>query len=353
MITGGAGFIGSNFVRRVLAGEMGSVLVLDKLTYAGHRSNLAEWENDDRFEFVQGDICDRDLVRSLLAEHQPEGIVNFAAESHVDRSIDAADVFILTNINGTLALLDEALKYWRDCNKPPGFRFHHISTDEVYGTLGAAGYFTESTPFAPNSPYAASKAGSDHLVRAYHRTYGLPTLITNCSNNYGPYQFPEKLIPLALMNALEGRPIPVYGDGKNVRDWIHVQDHCDAVLAVLAKGRPGETYNVGGESERTNLELLNALFVALNSYTGRTGGRKRGDYQALIEFVADRPAHDRRYAIDASKIKQELGWTPKISLEEGLKQTVGWYIENQEWCELVTKKNYNRERLGIPSLTSS
>lgn len=352
LVTGGAGFIGGNFVHKLLSENVGQVLVLDKLTYAGHRITLAEWESDERYQFFEGDIGDRPLVKRLLTEFRPNAVVNFAAESHVDRSIDGADVFIQTNINGTFVLLDEALKAWQSNGRPTEFRFHHVSTDEVYGTLGATGYFTETTPFAPNSPYAASKAASDHLVRAYHHTYQLPVTITNCSNNYGPYQFPEKLIPLALMNALEGRPIPVYGDGQNVRDWLHVQDHCAAILSVLAHGRLGETYNVGGDSERTNLELLDALFVALESYADQTGGRKREDYQKLIEFVTDRPGHDRRYAIDASKIKRELGWTPKYKLEEGLRQTVGWFIENRAWCEAVTGKNYNRERLGLDTLRS-
>ncbi len=351
LVTGGAGFIGSNFVHTVLAGKLGSVWVLDKLTYAGHRSNLSAWEQDDRFKFVEGDIGDRELVRSLLAEYQPEAIVNFAAESHVDRSIDGADVFILTNINGTFALLDEALKYWQDRGRPSGFRFHHISTDEVYGSLRSSGSFSEATPFAPNSPYAASKASSDHLVRAYHVTHGLPTSITNCSNNYGPYQLPEKLIPLALLNALEGKPVPVYGDGQNIRDWLYVEDHCAAILEVISRGKPGETYNVGGDCERTNLDLLHALFEALKDAKDivreQTDFDTGIDYHSLITFVADRPGHDRRYAVDSSKIRNDLGWTPQLALEAGLRSTVEWYLANLDWCREVKADSSSGRRLGL------
>ena len=353
LVTGGAGFIGGNFVARVLEAELGEVLVLDRLTYAGHRATLRPWEGHPAYRFVQGDIGDRELVRRLLREFQPTYVVNLAAESHVDRSIESAEDFIATNIVGTYVLMDEALSYWLDlpADQARSFRFHHVSTDEVYGSLGTTGAFSELTPYAPNSPYAASKAASDHLVRAYHRTHQLPTTITNCSNNYGPYQFPEKLIPLVLMNALEGKPIPVYGDGLNIRDWLYVEDHCDAILQVLAHGQSGETYNVGGRCEMTNLDLLHALFQCLTEQAElieeHTGGRGDIDYAALIEFVPDRPGHDRRYAIDAGKIQRELGWIPRESLRTGLAKTVTWYITHRDWCGEVLRDNYERQRLGL------
>lgn len=353
LITGGAGFIGRHFVAKVLQEGLGEVLVLDKLTYAGHRANLRQWEGQEGYRFVQGDIGDRAAVHSLITKFRPTYIVNFAAESHVDRSIESADDFIGTNIVGAYVILDEALNYWQGLrgNEAGAFRFHHISTDEVYGSLGATGYFHEATPYAPNSPYAASKASADHLVRAYNRTYGLPTTITNCSNNYGPFQFPEKLIPLALMNALEGRDIPVYGDGRNIRDWLYVEDHCDAILSVLAHGSRGETYNVGGRTEKTNLELLGSLFKALREHAdlirANTDFSTDRDYSQLITFVPDRPGHDRRYAIDCGKIERELGWMPKVDLHSGLSKTVAWYITNLDWCREVTEENYDRQRLGL------
>ena len=359
LITGGAGFIGGNFVAKVLGEELGRVLVLDKLTYAGHRATLRPWEGHPAYRFVQGDIGDRELVRRLLQEFRPTYIVNFAAESHVDRSIESAQDFIETNIVGTYVLMDEALSYWKDLSGDEAreFRFHHVSTDEVYGSLGATGYFTEQTPYAPNSPYAASKAASDHLVRAYHQTHKLPATITNCSNNYGPYQFPEKLIPLALMNALEGKPIPVYGDGLNIRDWLYVDDHCEAILQVLVHGLVGETYNAGGRSEMTNLDLLHTLFQCLEDQADliqeHSDHRLDVNYAALIEFVPDRPGHDRRYAVDTGKIQRELGWTPKESLRTSLTKTVTWYVTHLDWCREVLKDNYDRQRLGSTRRTVS
>ena len=319
LVTGGAGFIGSNFVlSAVAAGE--SVLNLDKLTYAGNRANLAALEGRAGHVFVHGDICDRALVKRLLEEHRPRALVHFAAESHVDRSISGPADFVQTNVVGTFCLLEEARAYWEsDKGARDAFRFLHVSTDEVYGSLGPADpAFSETTPFAPNSPYAASKASADHLVRAYHHTYGLPTLTTNCSNNYGPYQFPEKLIPLMIHQALAEKPLPVYGDGKNVRDWLYVLDHCAAVRRVLERGRPGETYNIGGNSEKMNLDLVQALCRTLDELRPR----RRGAYAELIAFVRDRPGHDRRYAIDASKIRRELGWAPAESFDSGLRKTV-------------------------------
>jgi dTDP-glucose 4,6-dehydratase len=323
LVTGGAGFIGSNFVLSALAATGEPVLVLDKLTYAGNRANLEG--AGARCSFVQGDICDRALVRRLLGEHRPRAIVHFAAESHVDRSIAGPAAFIETNLVGTFSLLEEARAWWGALagDEKARFRFLHVSTDEVYGSLEAsAPAFTEAHAYAPNSPYAASKAGSDHLVRAYHHTYGLPVLTTNCSNNYGPRQFPEKLIPLMITQALAGKPLPVYGDGLNVRDWLYVDDHCDAVRLVLERGRTGETYNIGGRSEKTNLEVVRTLCALLDEARPRAAGR----YAEQIAMVPDRPGHDRRYAIDASKIERELGWRPRESFESGLRKTVGWYL---------------------------
>ena len=352
LITGGAGFIGGNFVAKVLGEGVGEVLVLDKLTYAGHRATLRPWEQHPSYRFVRGNIGDRPLVDRIFKEFRPTAVVNFAAESHVDRSIESADDFIATNILGAHVLMDAALTYWQALpeDEARSFRFHHVSTDEVYGSLGPTGAFTERTPYAPNSPYAASKAAADHLLRAYHRTHQLPATMSNCSNNYGPYQFPEKLVPLALMNALEGSAIPVYGDGQNIRDWLYVDDHCDAILQVLAHGESGETYNVGGNSELTNLELLQALFQALKDQAEliaeHTEFRTDIDYASLIEYVPDRPGHDRRYAIDAGKIRRELGWVPKESFRTGLSSTVAWYIRNLDWCREVLQ-DYGRQRLGL------
>ena len=325
LVTGGAGFIGSNFVLSTLAASGEAIVNLDKLTYAGIQENLAPLQGDARHVFVKGDICDRELVRRLLAAHRPRAILHFAAESHVDRSIEGPADFIQTNVVGTFSLLEETRVWWSvlpDAEKA-AFRFLQVSTDEVYGSLDAsAPAFTESHPFQPNSPYAASKAGADHLVRAYHHTYGLPVLTTNCSNNYGPRQFPEKLIPLMITQALAGKPLPVYGDGLNVRDWLYVEDHCEAIRLVLAKGRAGETYNIGGACEKNNLELVEALCALLDELRPRSRGR----HAELITMVKDRPGHDRRYAIDASLMERELGWRPKESFDSGLRKTVGWHL---------------------------
>jgi dTDP-glucose 4,6-dehydratase len=321
MVTGGAGFIGSNFVLSTLAATGEAIVNLDNLTYAGNLRNLASLREDARHVFVRGDICDRALVRRLLEQHRPRAVVHFAAESHVDRSITGPADFVQTNVVGTFCLLEEAKDYWKKIGDE--FRFLHVSTDEVYGTLGPHDPpFTESTPFAPNSPYAASKAAADHMVRAYRHTYGLPTLTTNCSNNYGPYQFPEKLIPLMIKEALAGKPLPVYGDGANVRDWIYVLDHCEGVRTVLERGRPGETYNLGGNCERRNIDLVRQLCALLDELRPR----KHGRYAELITFVKDRPGHDRRYAIDASKARRELGWQPRETFESGLRHTLQWYL---------------------------
>jgi dTDP-glucose 4,6-dehydratase len=345
LVTGGCGFIGSNFVRHVLQAGGGRVVNLDKLTYAGSASNLADLAGDSRYTFVQGDIGDGALVSELLRKHGIGAVVNFAAESHVDRSIDSPEPFIQTNVVGTMRLLDAARRHWAGLGAAAAsFRFLHISTDEVYGTLGPDDpAFTEETPYAPNSPYAASKAASDHLVRAYHHTYGLPVLTTNCSNNYGPYHFPEKLFPLVILNALEGRPLPIYGDGRQVRDWLYVGDHCRAISLVLERGRPGQTYNVGGLNERDNLGVVRLICSLLDARAPRKDGKP---YAAQIEFVPDRPGHDRRYAINCSKIQAELGWAPRESFETGLAKTVDWFISNREWCAEITAKRYARERLG-------
>jgi dTDP-glucose 4,6-dehydratase len=323
LVTGGAGFIGSNFVLSTLKQTGEPIVNLDKLTYAGSLRNLESLRDDSRHVFVQGDICDRPLVRKLLEQYKPKAIVHFAAESHVDRSIAGPAPFIETNVTGTFSLLEEAKIY---CQAATGFRFVHVSTDEVYGSLGPKdAAFKETSPYAPNSPYAASKAAADHLVRAYHHTYGLPTLTTNCSNNYGPRQFPEKLIPLTIRNALAGKPLPVYGDGKNVRDWLYVDDHCEAVRVVLERGRVGEAYNIGGDCEKTNIEVVNAICAVLDEASPRRNGR----HAELITFVKDRPGHDRRYAMDASKMARELGWKPRDTFESGLARTVRWYMENR------------------------
>ncbi len=346
LVTGGAGFIGSNFVRQWLAEEPSCVVNLDLLTYAGNLDSLAHAAHDPRYHFVHGDICDGPLLGGLLAEYQPRAVVHFAAESHVDRSIDGPAAFVQTNVVGTFRLLEAARQYWARLAEPERsqFRFLHVSTDEVFGSLGPQGKFTETTPYAPNSPYSASKAAADHFVRAYHHTYGLPVLITNCSNNYGPFQFPEKLIPLMILNALEGKPLPVYGDGRQVRDWLYVEDHCRALRTVLAAGTPGEVYNIGGDCERTNLEVVRTIC--------RFVDRSRPDLPhapctSLIRFVPDRPGHDRRYAIDTRKIRTKLGWRPRESFTSGLERTVRWYLENAEWVERVSTGKYRRQRLGL------
>lgn len=335
LVTGGAGFIGANFVRDWIAAVGTPVVNLDKLTYAGNLGNLASLRDDARYIFVKGDINDRALVASVLQQHKPSAIVHLAAESHVDRSIHAPGEFVQTNVVGTFSLLEEARAFWSALAEPAKtqFRFLHVSTDEVYGSLGTADpAFSEATAYAPNSPYAASKAASDHLVRAYHHTYGLPTITTNCSNNYGPFQFPEKLIPLMIRNALEGKPLPVYGDGQQVRDWLHVTDHCAGIRAALHKGRLGETYNIGGNSEKTNLEVVNTLCAILDEKLPN-----HAPHAKLIAYVKDRPGHDRRYAINAMKIKNELGWEPAEKFETGLRKTVAWYLANAEWVSTVQK----------------
>jgi dTDP-glucose 4,6-dehydratase len=353
IVTGGAGFIGSNFVRRAVETTPHRIVVFDALTYAGHLESLDGLVDGDRVRFVRGDIADRDAVRRVFADADPAAVVNFAAESHVDRSIDGPGDFVRTNVNGTFELLEAARARLAGASDAArsAFRFLHVSTDEVYGSLGDTGAFREDTPYAPNSPYSASKASADHLVRAWHETYGLPAVVTNCSNNYGPYQFPEKLIPLMIMNALEGKNLPIYGDGGNIRDWLFVTDHCDAILAALAKGRPGEKYNVGGNSERTNLQVVDALCAALEALRPAASNRAlqvRGleSYAGLKTFVKDRPGHDRRYAIDASKIRRELGFEPKHDFETGLEATVRWYLDNAGWSASVTRGKYERERLG-------
>jgi len=347
LVTGGAGFIGGNFVLRSLAqnSEL-RVVNLDLLTYAGNLDTLKTLEQDERHIFVHGDIGDAELVSHLLAEYSPDGLVNFAAESHVDRSIDGPAEFVRTNVVGTLNLLQCSLDWWKVLPEPQreSFRFLHVSTDEVYGSLGASGAFTETTAYAPNSPYAASKASSDHLVRAFHHTWGFPTLTTNCSNNYGPFQFPEKLIPLILLNALDFKPLPVYGDGLQVRDWLFVHDHVDAISAVLERGVSGEVYNIGGSSERTNLQVVNGICDALDR---RRPDAARGPRRDLVEHVTDRPGHDRRYAIDCSKLSGELGWQPAANFETGLARTIDWYLENTEWIGRVQDGSYQGERLGL------
>ena len=348
VVTGGAGFIGSNFVRHALGRTEARVVVLDKLTYAGNLESLADVSSHPRYAFVQADIADREAVRAAFREHRPSSVVNFAAETHVDRSIDDPASFVRTNVGGAFELLEAARLFLRE-RPSDAFRFLHVSTDEVYGTLGATGAFSETTPYAPNSPYAASKAGADHLVRAYHETYRLPVLLTNCSNNYGPHQFPEKLIPLMILNAVEGRSLPIYGDGGNVRDWLYVEDHCEGILLVLREGTPGQKYNIGGGNERTNLQVVDALGAALEAElpAAKNPALAGRSYAALKTFVPDRPGHDRRYAIDASKIRRELGWTPRHGFEDGLRETVRWYLANRAWCEAVQSGKYRRERLGL------
>lgn len=370
LITGGAGFIGSAVIRHIITNTQDEVVNLDKLTYAGNLESLAEVSDSNRYAFEQVDICNRAEVDRVLAEHQPDAIMHLAAESHVDRSIDGPAAFIETNIVGTYTLLEAARHYWQDLNehRRPNFRFHHISTDEVYGDLaefpsaeatvsspsplagegsGERGrdqqlpLFTETTPYAPSSPYSASKASSDHLVRAWHRTYGLPVLISNCSNNYGPYHFPEKLIPLVVLNALENKPLPVYGKGDQIRDWLYVEDHARALYKVVAKGKPGETYNIGGHNEKQNIEVVQTICDILQELRPQYNS-----YRDLITHVKDRPGHDLRYAIDASKIQRELGWSPEETFETGIRKTVEWYLNNLDWCQRVQDGSYQRERLG-------
>lgn len=346
LVTGGAGFIGSALVRHLIAASDHAVLNLDKLTYAGVLESLDAVSDSPRYRFVHGDICDAGLVAGLLAEFQPDVIAHLAAESHVDRSIDGPGAFIQTNVVGTFTMLQQALGYWQGLEpaRQATFRFHHISTDEVFGSLGEDGFFTETTPYDPRSPYSASKAASDHLVRAWGHTYGLPVLVTNCSNNYGPYHFPEKLIPLVIIRALAGEPLPVYGDGSNVRDWLFVEDHARALRRVFEDGAPGQTYNIGGNSERRNIEVVRAICAALDARQPRSDGRPYADQ---ITFVADRPGHDQRYAIDASKIGRELGWQPAISFEDGISRTVEWYLARKDWWEPILQRRYATERLGL------
>jgi dTDP-glucose 4,6-dehydratase len=345
-ITGGAGFIGSAVVRRAIRATDAQVMVLDKLTYAGNLASLAEVASDPRFSFVKADVADADAVRAALERFQPDAIMHLAAESHVDRSIDGPRAFIDTNIVGTFTLLQEALRYWRvlPAERARNFRFHHISTDEVFGSLGPEGAFREDTPYQPNSPYAATKAASDHLARAWLQTYGLPTLVTNCSNNYGPFHFPEKLIPLIILNALAGKPLPVYGRGENIRDWLYVDDHAEALLTVLERGRIGESYNVGGRAERRNIDVVFAICDLLDSVAPDVSINRRRD---LVTYVEDRPGHDLHYAIDASKIERELGWRPRETFESGLKKTVAWYLANTKWWGDIRSGVYRGERLGV------
>ena len=346
LVTGGAGFIGGCFVRQWCAHQEGRLVNLDKLTYAGNLDSLATIANHPGYSLVEGDIGDRALIERLLKEYRPTAIVNFAAESHVDRSIEGPADFVKTNVLGTCELLAAVRAYWSALPKAgqSEFRFLHVSTDEVYGSLGKTGAFTEQSRYAPNSPYAASKAASDHFVRAYYHTYGLPVLITNCSNNYGPYQFPEKLIPLMILNAVEGKPLPVYGDGQQVRDWLFVEDHCEAIAAVLARGKVGEVYNVGGNCERANLDVVRDICTIVDRLRP---GLPHSPCSSLITYVADRPGHDRRYAIDATKITNELGWSPRRDFTRGLEATVQWYLDNAEWVRRVTTGVYQRQRLGL------
>ncbi|KHD23465.1 dTDP-glucose 4,6-dehydratase [Vibrio caribbeanicus] len=348
LITGGAGFIGSELVRHILRETNDSIVNVDKLTYAGNLDSLEEVISNKNYSFEKVDICDRSELCRVFAEHQPDVIMHLAAESHVDRSIDGPSAFIETNIVGTYTLLEVARSYWSslDATRQSTFRFHHVSTDEVYGDLeGINDLFTESTPYSPSSPYSASKASSDHLVRAWHRTYGLPTIITNCSNNYGPYHFPEKLIPLMILNALEGKPLPIYGNGLQIRDWLYVEDHARALYRVVTQGEVGETYNIGGHNEKTNLEVVKQICALLEEMRPE---KPKGitSYESLITFVEDRPGHDVRYAIDASKIERELAWKPRESFESGIRKTVTWYLNNTQWWSRVLDGSYNRERLG-------
>ena len=355
LVTGGAGFIGCNFVRAALESSDARVVVVDKLTYAGNLQSLVEVSDHPRYAFVQADIANRDAVRAIFREHQPTVVVNFAAESHVDRSIDGPSAFVETNIVGTFELLEASRQLLSEADRSArdGFRFLHVSTDEVYGSLGPTGAFEETTPYEPNSVYSASKASADHLVRAYQETFEVPSLVTNCSNNYGPHQFPEKLIPLMILNAIEGKPLPIYGDGGNIRDWLYVRDHCDGILLVIERGRPGEKYNIGGGNERSNLEIVETLCNGLEAVLPAADNpamQRAGiaGYLDLKQFVADRPGHDRRYAINADKIRRELGWQAKSGFDAGIQATVRWYLDNPAWCRSVQSGSYQRERLGAP-----
>jgi len=346
LVTGGAGFIGGEFVRQWISEESETVINLDKLTYAGNLDSLESVTGNPRHIFVHGNIGDSDCIRSLFAQHRPSAVINFAAESHVDRSIDGPAEFVETNVLGTFRLLEESRSYWQSLpeSEKESFRFLHISTDEVYGSLGPVGKFTETTPYAPNSPYSASKASSDHFVRAYFHTYGFPTLTTNCSNNYGPFQFPEKLIPVIILNCLEGKPLPVYGKGLQIRDWLHVSDHCRAIREVLKRGRVGEVYNIGGDSEKTNIEVVRTICRVMDQCLPEL---QHSPSESLITHVTDRPGHDNRYAIDFNKIKTELSWSPEVSFDAGIRMTVEWYLENKPWITNITSGGYQRSRLGL------
>lgn len=350
LVTGGAGFIGSAVIRHIITNTTDSVINLDKLTYAGNLDSVASVATSDRYTFEQVDICNKEELDRVFETHKPDIVMHLAAESHVDRSIDGPSTFIQTNIVGTYTLLEATRKYWSELpeEQKTTFRFHHISTDEVYGDLeGPEDLFTETTPYAPSSPYSASKASSDHLVRAWKRTYGLPTLITNCSNNYGPYHFPEKLIPHIILNALEGKSLPVYGDGMQIRDWLYVEDHAHALYLVATKGLPGQTYNIGGHNEKANIEVVKTLCALLDELAPEKKSSKIKKYEELITYVKDRPGHDRRYAIDATKIKNELGWVPHETFESGLRKTVQWYLDNPQWWQRVLNGNYKLERIGL------
>jgi dTDP-glucose 4,6-dehydratase len=350
LVTGGAGFIGGCFLRQAIAEQSVRLVNLDKLTYAGNLDSLGSIENDPRYIFVHGDIADRAVLDRIFAEYSPTAVVHCAAESHVDRSIDDPAEFVRTNVQGTFELLNAVRRHLaqQSVEQREKFRFVHVSTDEVYGSLGVTGRFTESSPYDPSSPYSASKAAADHFVRAYHRTYGMPVIVTNCSNNYGPYQFPEKLIPLMILNAMEGKPLPIYGDGQNVRDWLFVEDHCRALWRVLTAGQPGETYNIGGNCERTNLEIVQTICRTLDELCPNLPHRP---CESLITFVKDRPGHDRRYAIDATHIRDTLGWTPQHDFESGIRRTVEWYLHNSTWVERVCSGAYQRERLGLGTIS--
>lgn len=354
LVTGGAGFIGSAIIRHIISNTNDEVVNVDKLTYAGNLENLREVESSERYAFEQVDICDKAKLEQVFNKHNPDMVMHLAAESHVDRSIDGPADFIQTNVVGTFTLLEVARHYWQQLseNKKAEFRFHHISTDEVYGDLeGTDELFTETTPYAPSSPYSASKAGSDHLVRAWNRTYGLPVIVTNCSNNYGPYHFPEKLIPLMILNALEGKPLPVYGKGHQIRDWLYVEDHACALYKVITQGKVGETYNIGGHNEKQNIEVVKTICKLLEKLAPESPYAKSATnpdgFKSLITFVKDRPGHDARYAIDAAKIQKELGWIPKETFTTGLRKTIEWYLANLDWCKRVQDGSYHRERLGV------
>ena len=346
LVTGGAGFIGSALIRRIVRESPHTVVNVDKLTYAGNLESLLPVSDDPRYRFEQVDVCDGAALSEVFATHRPDAVLHLAAESHVDRSIDGPAEFIQTNVVGTFTLLQEALRHWKSLDEVAAreFRFLHVSTDEVFGSLGSTGFFTETTPYQPNSPYSASKAASDHLARAWHHTYGLPVVTTNCSNNYGPFQFPEKLIPLTILNALERKHLPIYGDGQNVRDWLFVGDHCDAIRAALARGVAGETYNIGGKNERTNLEVVRAVCALVDELAPEPNAAPR---EGLITFVPDRPGHDKRYAIDCARIEHDLGWEPTETFVTGLRRTVAWYLANQEWVEHVQSGAYRGQRLGL------